>query len=326
MKARRASGGFTLLETVVALTLLAVMLAMLFGGLRAGRARLGRGHRTAATAPTRSCSRPPSLRKELTAALPVALQGPARGEARVPRGARGGPLRLDAAGRDRRRRTRVRLLRLRAGAQGAIWRQARHAARFRGLRSDGFLVRGRGRRLHPPRGREQRALLLLRLGERRQRRRRGTTSGSTRSAFPRTCGSSSRSARRSFPTSSWRCGWARRPAATNRPSSASACRGDEDDPQSAERGIALVLVIWVVTLLLVIAGSFLYAMRTDARAARNAALIARGDAIAQAAVSRALLELFKPQGGPEVWRREGAPRTWSFDGASVAVRFTRRVC
>lgn len=91
---------------------------------------------------------------------------------------------------------------------------------------------------------------------------------------------------------------------------------------SRERGVALVLVIWVVTLLLVIAGSFLYAMRTDATAARNAALVARGDAIAQAAVSRALLELFKPQFGPEVWRRDAAPRAWAFDGASVEIRFT----
>jgi len=89
-----------------------------------------------------------------------------------------------------------------------------------------------------------------------------------------------------------------------------------------ERGIALILVIWVVTLLLVIAGSFLYAMRTDVRAARNAALIARADALAQAAVSRTLIELFKPQGGPLVWRREDAQRTWTFDGVPVAVRFT----
>lgn len=88
-----------------------------------------------------------------------------------------------------------------------------------------------------------------------------------------------------------------------------------------EGGIALILVIWVVTLLLVIAGSFLYAMRTDARAARNAALIARGDAIAQAAVSRALYELFKPQGGGLVWKRDGTPREWSFDGATVTIRF-----
>jgi general secretion pathway protein K len=73
---------------------------------------------------------------------------------------------------------------------------------------------------------------------------------------------------------------------------------------------------------MVIAGSFLYAMRTDARAARNAALIARGDALAQAAVARALMELFKPQGSPEVWKREGEGRLWTFDGAAVTVRLT----
>ncbi len=87
-----------------------------------------------------------------------------------------------------------------------------------------------------------------------------------------------------------------------------------------EKGIALILVIWVVTLLLVIAGSFLYAMRTDARAARNAALIARSDALAQAAVSRSLIELFKPQGSPEIWKREGEPRRWVFEGAEITIR------
>lgn len=89
-----------------------------------------------------------------------------------------------------------------------------------------------------------------------------------------------------------------------------------------ERGAALVLVVWVVTLLLAIAGSFAYSVRTDARAARNASLIARGEALAQAAVARTAMELFKPQGSPEVWRREDEPRTWTFDGAEVSVRFT----
>lgn len=89
-----------------------------------------------------------------------------------------------------------------------------------------------------------------------------------------------------------------------------------------ERGIALVLVIWITTLLLVIAGSFLYAMRTDARAARNAALIARGEALAQAAVSRAAIELFKPVAGPEVWRRDSQARRWAFEGAEVTVRLS----
>jgi general secretion pathway protein K len=89
-----------------------------------------------------------------------------------------------------------------------------------------------------------------------------------------------------------------------------------------QRGVALVLVIWVVTLLTVVAGSFAYSVRTDTRAARNAALMARGEAIAQAAVARAAIELFKPQTSPEVWRREEAPREWLFDGARVSVRLT----
>jgi len=89
-----------------------------------------------------------------------------------------------------------------------------------------------------------------------------------------------------------------------------------------QRGVALILVIWVVTLLLVIAGSFLYAMRTEAQAARNASLVARGDAIAQAAVSRALIELFKPPGGPDVWPRDGMPREWGFEGVVVQVRLS----
>jgi len=35
--------------------------------------------------------------------------------------------------------------------------------------------------------------------------------------------------------------------------------------RGSESGIALILVVWVVTLLLAISGSFLYATRTDAR-------------------------------------------------------------
>lgn len=90
----------------------------------------------------------------------------------------------------------------------------------------------------------------------------------------------------------------------------------------SQRGVALVLVISVVTLLAIAAGSFAYSVRTDARAARNAALVARGEAIAQGAIARTAIELFKPQASPEVWRRQDEPRAWAFDGARVSVRFT----
>jgi len=89
-----------------------------------------------------------------------------------------------------------------------------------------------------------------------------------------------------------------------------------------EKGIALILVIWVTMLLLVITGSFLYSMRIGAKAARNAASIARAEELARAAVSRTLIELFKPPGGPTLWKRDGRERQWVFEGVPVRVRLS----
>jgi general secretion pathway protein K len=74
-----------------------------------------------------------------------------------------------------------------------------------------------------------------------------------------------------------------------------------------------------VTLLLAITGSFLYATRTDARAMRNAADMARVDAVARAAVMRALIDSLKPTTQPGVWRRGAQAQEWSFDGLKATV-------
>lgn len=75
MRAYRASRGFTLLETLVALTLLAVMLTLLFAGLRTGirawDAGTGRGDRADQVLLAFSF-----VRKELTAAFPWRLKDP----------------------------------------------------------------------------------------------------------------------------------------------------------------------------------------------------------------------------------------------------------
>lgn len=89
--------------------------------------------------------------------------------------------------------------------------------------------------------------------------------------------------------------------------------------RSRQSGIALILVVWVVTLLLAISGSFLYSTRTDARAMRNAADLARIEAVARAAVARALIDALKPQTQPGVWRRGAPPQAWSFEGVEVTV-------
>ena len=75
MRGPRASAGFTLLETVMALVLLAAMLGMLFGGLRAGirawDAGTGRGDRADEVLLTDAF-----VRKELTAAFPWRFKDP----------------------------------------------------------------------------------------------------------------------------------------------------------------------------------------------------------------------------------------------------------
>jgi general secretion pathway protein K len=88
----------------------------------------------------------------------------------------------------------------------------------------------------------------------------------------------------------------------------------------SQEGVALVLVIWLATLLMVVASSFLYASRSDALVVRNSVSIARAEAIADAAVFRAIYDVNRVDAGSTtVWKRDGVANPWSFDGAQVSV-------
>lgn len=90
--------------------------------------------------------------------------------------------------------------------------------------------------------------------------------------------------------------------------------------RSRQQGVALVLVIWLGTLLMVVASSFLYASRSDALVVRNSVSIARAEAVADAAVHRAIYDVNRVDvGSTTVWKRDGAPNAWTFDGAAVRV-------
>lgn len=89
--------------------------------------------------------------------------------------------------------------------------------------------------------------------------------------------------------------------------------------RAAQRGVALVLVIWLATLLAVVASSFLFASHSDALVVRNSLSMARAEAIAESAVHRALFELYRIDNAPDTWRRDGSPHDWSFDGAAVRI-------
>jgi general secretion pathway protein K len=89
-------------------------------------------------------------------------------------------------------------------------------------------------------------------------------------------------------------------------------------PQS-QRGIALVLVLWLTVMLTVIAGSFAYGMRNEALAARNALSWAQARALADGAIHRTAFELLRPKVSPDVWSADGSVRTWDDDGARIVV-------
>ena len=84
-----------------------------------------------------------------------------------------------------------------------------------------------------------------------------------------------------------------------------------------QRGVALVLVLWVITLLAVIAGNFAFSMRNEAQIARNLTSTAQAKAIAEGGVQRAWLELLKPTSDPLRWRANGVEHSFTLSGAEL---------
>jgi len=78
----------------------------------------------------------------------------------------------------------------------------------------------------------------------------------------------------------------------------------------AQAGIALIAVLWLTTLLTVIASGFAFSMRGEALAARNALSFAQARAAADGAIERTAYELQRPRNLADVWVADGEPRTW----------------
>ncbi len=107
--------------------------------------------------------------------------------------------------------------------------------------------------------------------------------------------------------------------------------------QKTDRGMALVLVLWVLTLLSVMVLEFCFAMRTELGIARHEKEAAELYFFAQGAVHRAIAELIyrhdpalhqkrtapKLEESPELekeWEVDGSPYTVSFKGGEAEVR------
>jgi general secretion pathway protein K len=93
----------------------------------------------------------------------------------------------------------------------------------------------------------------------------------------------------------------------------------EDAHVSGQRGVALVLVLWVSVLLTVVASSFIMERRTETIIVRNSALLARAEAAADAGVHRGIYDMYRSDNSPDRWKRDGSVQEWTFDAIPVRV-------
>ena len=89
----------------------------------------------------------------------------------------------------------------------------------------------------------------------------------------------------------------------------------------AQRGIAFVIVLWVLALLAVLLGSFALLARTENLQARHLFDSTRALYAAEAGLNRATYELMQPN--PETrWLPDGRVYAFTFDDAAIEVRIT----
>ena len=95
-------------------------------------------------------------------------------------------------------------------------------------------------------------------------------------------------------------------------------------PRPAQRGIALLLVLWVISLLTIIALGLTATQRTESTLAGNQLTIMRFRAAADAGINWAVLKLLTPptvlDEEVEDWIPDGQARTWDFAGQRLEIR------
>ena len=89
--------------------------------------------------------------------------------------------------------------------------------------------------------------------------------------------------------------------------------------KNGQQGIAIIIVLWVITLLTLIAASFVTVMRSDIQVVTNSMGRAKAEAAANAGIQRAMFELFKPVNTPERWAADGVPREWTYQYAAITI-------
>ncbi|MBK8750410.1 general secretion pathway protein GspK [Candidatus Contendibacter odensensis] len=90
---------------------------------------------------------------------------------------------------------------------------------------------------------------------------------------------------------------------------------------TGQRGMVLVIVLWIVTLLAVMAGGFAYSMRVETRLATSAVERAQARALAEAGVAYALTWQLDPEVQKQ-WPPNGDPHEWMFGNGRLRIEVT----
>lgn len=86
-------------------------------------------------------------------------------------------------------------------------------------------------------------------------------------------------------------------------------------------GMVLVIVLWIITLLSVMAGGFAYSMRVETRLAASTVERAQARALAEAGIAYALAWQLDPE-SQERWPPNGDPHDWVFGGGRLRLEVT----
>jgi len=103
------------------------------------------------------------------------------------------------------------------------------------------------------------------------------------------------------------------------------CQKNTDMPVDSlwknDRGIALVFVLWVVTLLSVIVGEFCYTMRTEVNITRNFKDTTQARYIARAGINAALINAIAAGSGSQSEETETEEVTWRINAETPEIPF-----
>ena len=87
----------------------------------------------------------------------------------------------------------------------------------------------------------------------------------------------------------------------------------------SSRGIALVIVLWMLVVLSIMAASFTASSRQDSKIVFNHVEHAKAQALLTAGLERAVLGLLDPE-EERRWRRDGSEQVLEYAGSSIRVR------